>query len=167
MSGLLYKHNLLFFDRETGSLWSQLLSEAVTGSMAATKLRVLPAEDTTWKSWSSMHPDTLVLSFATGYQRNYHVDPYAGMPLDRAPALLVVIDGDAEIFPFSQLSKAHGPVAEQLAGQSFLVRFDRHTRTALVEPEVHGRIIWLVGFKSDLRHFFPRAKVYHFRKAKK
>jgi len=124
--------------------------------MAGTRLEVLPAENTTWKNWSTMHPDTLVLSFATGYKRNYHVDPYAGMPLDRAPALLVMVEGDAEIFPFSQLHKAQGPVSEQLAGQSFLVRFDRHSKAARVEPEVHSRIIWFVGFKSDLHHFSPR-----------
>lgn len=166
VSGLLYKHNLLFFDRQTGSLWSQLLSEGVTGPMASTKLHALPAEETTWKNWISRHPDTLILSFATGYQRDYHHDPYATMPLSRALALFVSVGGAAEIFPFSQLHKAHGPITEQLSGQNFIVRFDRNLKTARVESEATGRIIWFVGFKSDLHHFFPKAKVYHFRKSK-
>ena len=48
VSGLLYKRNLLLFDRQSGSLWSQLLSEAVTGPLAGARLKVLPAENTTW-----------------------------------------------------------------------------------------------------------------------
>lgn len=167
VSGLLYKRNLLFFDRQTGSLWSQLLSEAVTGPMAGTKLHALPAEDTTWKNWESPHPDTLVLSFATGYQRDYRADPYAAMPLARDPALFVAAEGEAEIFPFSQLHKAQTPVTEQLAGQRFIIRFEPHSKTARVESESPGRITWFVGFKEDLRHFFPKAQVYHFRKSKR
>ena len=162
VSGLLYKRNLLLFDRQTGSLWSQLLSEAVTGPLAGTRLRVLPAEDTTWENWRTLHSDTLVLSFATGYQRDYRADPYATYPLARAPALLVAADGQAEIFPFSQLHKARAPITERLGGQSFFVRFDPHSKTAQIESESPSRIIWFVGFLEELRQFFPKAKVYHF-----
>lgn len=164
VSGLLYQRNLLFFDRQTGSLWSQLLSEAVTGPMAGTRLRVLPAEDTTWENWRSSHPDTLVLSFATGYQRDYRADPYATFPFSRDPALLVAADGEAEIFPFSQLRKAQAAINEQVGGQSFIVHFEPRSNTAQVESGSLDRIVWFVGFESDLRHFFPKAKAYHFRR---
>ena len=167
VSGLLYKRNLLFFDRETGSLWSQLLSEAVTGPMAGTKLRALPAENTTWKDWRGRHPDTLALSFATGYHRDYQHDPYADMPIDRAPALFIEAGGEMEIFPFSQLHKARGPVTGELAGRRFIIHFDRHTKAARVESESPGGLVWFVGFQKDLRHFFPRAQVYHFRKRRR
>ena len=46
VSGLLYKRNALFYDRETLSLWSQLLSQAVTGPMTGDRLAALPAVDT-------------------------------------------------------------------------------------------------------------------------
>ena len=166
VSGLLYKRNLLFFDRQTGSLWSQLLSEGVTGPMAGTRLRTLPAQDTTWKDWRNSHPGTLVLSFATGYPRDYQHDPYAAMPLSRVPALFVSVDGAGGIFPFSQLQKAQGPLTAELAGQPFIIHFDRHSRIARVESQTEDRIIWFVGFKDDLRHFFPRAKVYRVRKSR-
>lgn len=164
VSGLLYNRNLLLFDRQTGSLWSQLLSEAVTGPMAGTRLLVLPAEDTTWENWRSLHPDTLVLTFATGYKRDYRADPYASYPIFRDPALLVAADGEAQIFPFSQLQKARPPLSEEAAGQPFIIRFEPHSKTAQVESNSADRIVWFVGFKEDLRHFFPKAKIYHFRK---
>ncbi len=110
-----------------------------------------------------MHPDTLVLSFTTGSQQDYRADPYASYPLARAPALLVAADGAVEIFPFSQLHKARAPISEQVAGQTFVVRFDPHSVTAQVESQSPGRIIWFVGFLEDLRQFFPKAKVYRFR----
>ncbi len=97
VSGLLYKRNLLFYDRQTDSLWSQLLSQAVTGPMAGRRLAVLAAENTTWRAWREEHPDTQLLSFVTGYPRDYKVDPYAAYPLPRSPALFVSAGGASRI----------------------------------------------------------------------
>ena len=82
VSGLLYKRNALFYDRETLSLWSQLLSQAVTGPMTGARLAALPAEDTTWEAWKAQHPDARVLSLVTGYDLDYRRDPYAAYPFD-------------------------------------------------------------------------------------
>ena len=167
VSGLLYQNNLLLFDRRTGSLWSQLLSEAVTGPLAGTKLHPLPAEDTSWESWQGRHPGTLALSFATGYHRDYHQDPYAAYHLDRAPALLVEAGGEIEIFPFAQLRKARAPLTAALAGRRFIIYFDRQTKAARVQSEASGSITWLVGFQHELRHFFPKAQLYRFHKSRR
>jgi len=48
VSGLLYQSDLLMYDHQTESLWSQIAMEAVTGSMAGQKLRHLFLEHTTW-----------------------------------------------------------------------------------------------------------------------
>ena len=64
------------YDHRTESLWSQILSKAVTGPMTGTPLRTFPLVETSWKDWKSHHPDTLVLSIKTGYTRPYHQDPY-------------------------------------------------------------------------------------------
>jgi hypothetical protein len=76
VSGLLYKANVLMYDRQTESLWSQVLRKAVTGPMTDTPLTVLPSTLTTWKRWKKRHPDTLVLSLETGHRRDYTRDPY-------------------------------------------------------------------------------------------
>jgi hypothetical protein len=76
VSGLLYNSDVLLYDRQTGSLWSQIMSQAVTGPMKHTKLDLLPSRHTNWADWRELHPETLVLSTDTGYQRNYNSSPY-------------------------------------------------------------------------------------------
>lgn len=61
VSGKLIRNVLVMYDRETNSLWSQLLGEAVQGEMVGAKLAFLPAWMTTWSEWKGLHPDTLAL----------------------------------------------------------------------------------------------------------
>ena len=70
VSGLLYKANVLMYDRQTESLWSQVRREAVAGPLTGAKLKVLPSTLTTWKKWRRQHPNTAVLSPDTGHQRD-------------------------------------------------------------------------------------------------
>lgn len=163
VSGLLYQRNLVLYDAETGSLWSQLLSEAVTGPLAGTKLEILPAVNTTWGAWKTAHPDTLVLSFATGYQRNYREDPYADYPLPRNLALLVAIGQSVKIYPFSELKKSHSPLVDQVGGQAIIINYDRTTRTARIEKQP-ARVTSFVGFLYDLKAFYPHAQIYRRRR---
>jgi hypothetical protein len=60
------------YDRQTDSLWSQLLGEAVAGPLMGTKLEFLPAFQTTWSEWKAQHPESLALQ--KGYFGNR--DPY-------------------------------------------------------------------------------------------
>jgi len=159
VSGALYKRNLLLYDRQTESLWSQLLSEAVTGALAGTRLSVLPAENTTWSAWKSEHPRTLALSFATGYRRDYQLDPYAAYPLSRRPALLVSVEGVVKIYPFSELKKARSPVVDQVNGRAVTIVFDKESQTARV-VRAEPAITWFVGFVHDLKAAYHEAAIY-------
>jgi hypothetical protein len=76
VSGLLYRANVLMYDHQTESLWSQVKREAVTGSMTGTRLEARPSTVTTWSRWKKKHPGTLVLSLETGHDRDYTQDPY-------------------------------------------------------------------------------------------
>lgn len=69
VSGLLYHSDVLVYDRESQSLWSQILQQAVTGPVAGTRLELLPASHTSWQEWSARYPNTQVLSRDTGYHR--------------------------------------------------------------------------------------------------
>ena len=60
VSGLLYNSDVLLYDRQTDSLWSQLLGKAITGPLKGTELKLIPLRHTTWRAWKSEHPDTLV-----------------------------------------------------------------------------------------------------------
>ena len=76
VSGLLYRSNVLMYDHQTESLWLQVKRRSVTGPMTGTKLSTFPSTITTWGKWKKKHPDTTVLSFDTGHNRNYSRDPY-------------------------------------------------------------------------------------------
>lgn len=78
VSGLLYQSDLLMYDHQTQSLWSQIGMEAVAGPMTGTRLTHLLLTHTTWSEWKAEHPTTLVLSTKTDYMRNYDRDPYLG-----------------------------------------------------------------------------------------
>jgi hypothetical protein len=159
VSGALYKRNLLLYDRQTESLWSQLLSEAVSGPLAGTRLSVLPAENTTWGGWKTAHPRTVAFSFATGYRRDYRLDPYASYPLSRHPALLVSVEGVIKIYPFSELKKASSPIVDQLNGRAVTIVFNKDSETArVVSPE--PAITWFVGFVHDLKAVYGEVQVY-------
>lgn len=72
-SGLLYQSNKLMFDEETKSLWSTFEGKPIVGALAGSgvSLRARPVVTTTWKAWTTAHPDTTVLSRDTGYDRDY------------------------------------------------------------------------------------------------
>lgn len=77
VSGLLYQSNLLLYDRETESLWSQMGMQAISGEFNGEALEIIPVTHTRWGTWKGMHPDTTVVGFRTGYHRDYFKDPYS------------------------------------------------------------------------------------------
>lgn len=83
VSGLLYNSDVLLFDRDTESLWSQIAGKAVSGPMQGTELEAVPLAHTTWKDWRARHPDTSVLSRDTGHARSYDHNPYASYEQSR------------------------------------------------------------------------------------
>lgn len=83
-SGLLYNTNLVLYDREINSLWSQMLQVSINGNQISTKPEILSAIETRWDSWFAMYPDTQVLSESTGFSRNYARYPYESYRSDDA-----------------------------------------------------------------------------------
>lgn len=53
--------NLVTYDRETRSYWSQILARAICGPLAGTELGIVPSGAVTWERWRDLHPDTEVL----------------------------------------------------------------------------------------------------------
>jgi hypothetical protein len=77
VSGLLYNSDVLLYDYRTGSLWSQILSRAISGPLKGTDIPAVPTAHTTWRDWRERHPDTLVLSTDTGFHTRYNSSPYS------------------------------------------------------------------------------------------
>jgi hypothetical protein len=101
VSGKLYESNLLMYDRETESLWSQALGEAVVGDELGKTLELLLAEVVTFEDVRRRYPDAEILSVDTGFQRAYDVDPYAEY-MTRPELLFPVSVQDAR-FPAKEL----------------------------------------------------------------
>jgi hypothetical protein len=144
VSGKLIRNVLVMYDRQTRSLWSQLLGEAVEGELKGTKLEYLPSWLTTWEEWKTRYPNTLAL--VKGYSGVY--DPYstyyasdqAGVigeeyADDRLPTKQFVVglalDGEAVAYPFSVLS-LQPVVNDQVGDRPVLVVFDEDTATGVV-----------------------------------
>ena len=78
VSGLLYRSDVLFYDRQSDSLWSQLDRVAISGPKRSQQMVQLPLEYLTWGEWRARYPGTLLLSRDQGFVRDYSDDPYAG-----------------------------------------------------------------------------------------
>ncbi len=72
-SGFLYRSNKLMYDKATQTLWNTLWGEPSIGPLVANdiKFKVRSVVTTTWKEWSTRHPETTVLSLQTGHRRDY------------------------------------------------------------------------------------------------
>ena len=75
-SGRLLNSNLVLYDRETDSLWPQILGKSVKGERMDEELDWFPVVTTTWQKAITVYPDALVLSKDTGAYRDYKTDPY-------------------------------------------------------------------------------------------
>lgn len=75
-SGKLYNSNLVMYDRQTGSYWSQIGGLAIVGELTGMRLNPLSIDTVVWRDWRSEHPDSEVLSRDTGFSRPYGNDPY-------------------------------------------------------------------------------------------
>ncbi len=72
-SGLLMRSNKLMVDRQTRTLWNQFTGQPVLGPLAESEieLAMVPSVVARWSEWREQHPDTTVITPATGHQRNY------------------------------------------------------------------------------------------------
>ena len=130
VSGLLYNSDVLLYDRETESLWSQLLAKAVTGKHMGTILKMLPVMHTTWADWKRFHPSTLVLSKNTGYRRSYDQDPYSGYEQSRHLYFPVFNKAPKKYHP---KEKVLGLVSEKIYKAYPFIELNKHNKESFVD----------------------------------
>jgi hypothetical protein len=148
VSGKLIRNVLVMYDRQTESLWSQLLGEAVEGELQGAKLEFLPSWHTTWGQWKEMHPNTLALRKGFGGSRDpydsYYRSASAGIIGEknrdqRLPTkefvLGVELDGAAVAYPFRVLSN-EPVINDMVSGRDILVTFDRENASGVVFDRV-------------------------------
>ncbi len=144
VSGKLIMNVLVMYDRQSNSLWSQLLGKAVQGPFVGSELEYFPARLTTWADWKTHHPNSLAL--VKGYSglrdpyARYYVSGQTGVlgetRLDsRLPSKQFVVGvahgDDSVAFPFSVLND--NPVVNEVVGEvPILVVFDGSNASGVV-----------------------------------
>ena len=96
VSGLLFKNNLVMFDRAAvggeDSLWPQMLAGAFCGPKEGNQLSMFPAIEIEWEDWQALHPDTRVVSGNTGFSRTYTLYPYGSYEVENNDLTLVPLE---------------------------------------------------------------------------
>lgn len=160
VSGLLFNNNLMMLDGSTESLWPQMSRGARCGPLDGAELKVLPSIEITWGEWKRLHPDTRVVSGATGFSRDYTLYPYDLYETPSFPPLFPIPDPDRRrlpkervlgipgesgsgiAFPFFELEAAGNRVAvhEIVDGQPVVVLWDESGVTAAAyRPQIDGQ----------------------------
>jgi len=180
VSGKLYKSALVMYDRQTESLWSQILQEAIAGPMTGSRLDILPAQDTTWEKWRSQHPNSTVVSPATGFHRDYGRNPYEsyyeqgvpfGGPRERAHqldpelpgmerVLGVQVGGVKKAYPFSRLKKQAGDFQESIGGEAVEIHYDSKSQTGYASRPSGEVLPSIVTFWFAWADFYPDTSVF-------
>lgn len=179
VSGLLFNSDLLLYDRATESLWSQIDAKAISGKLAGKTLTRLPLSHTTWSSWKSSHPDSVVLSEKQGFKRNYRHDPYSGYEtsshiffdvLRDAPkefhtkerVLGIKVGNQAKAYPFIELRKnGKQQFIDTLNGQDIIIEWEAASETASIrDGKTKELLISTVAYWFAWYNFNPDSQVY-------
>jgi hypothetical protein len=139
---------LVMYDHQSGSLWSQFLSQGVKGKFAGRRLEIEPIVQTTFGQWVREHPDTALLdkgrSGSADRYGGYYTSNAAGVigesnsddRLDRKDKVVGIgFDGGPKAFPLSALS-GMPVVNDRVAGEDVVVFYQPATETALVYSRV-------------------------------
>ncbi|MDX1379229.1 MAG: DUF3179 domain-containing protein [Anaerolineales bacterium] len=157
VSGYLYHNNLVMYDHQTNTFWSQLLGQAIRGAQRRTFLEARPSVLMSWSEWQADHPHTTILSASRmSLDADSIIDPYAGYYLSGSPGMMGPEFTDERLPPKSLVlgllsgNQAHayslesirsaGLLNEDLDGRQILLVYDETVRSVFVyETEVDGR----------------------------
>lgn len=178
VSGLLYRSNVLLYDHETRSLWSQMLRKAVTGPLAGRRLdtQSVPLA-LSWSEWKKRFPAAGVLSNQTGFDRDYHIDPYGNYatsaklwhPVGRVrrdlppkTRVLGVASGShAKAYPLDRLAAEGMKLHDVLGGQAIDIAFrvEGNVTAAAVGDDTPLEVVGVYWFAWQA--FYPHTLVAH------
>lgn len=176
VSGLLYNSDVLLYDRESESLWSQIENKAIAGSASGQKLEMLPTSFLSWGQWQEQHPNTLILSTDTGHRRDYHKKAYQGY--ETSPNLLfpvaneskrlkkkervlgIEIEGQYKAYPLSTLAQHGGAFQDSFAGQELWVKYNEKGGTATFTDQSGKEVPSISLFWFAWYAFHPDTEVW-------
>ena len=175
ISGRLYKSNVLLYDHQTESLWSQLKAQAISGDLVRQQLQPIASVRMGWKKWKQEHPQTTVLSNQTGYNRDYAIDPYKGyyqigslmfpvgkVRLDLSAkdrVLGIAIDGVAKAYPLERLQKNHGILTDQVGQTQVFIEVSPEGDVVAVRNASNEEIPHMFVYWFAWQAFLPKTAI--------
>ena len=177
VSGLLYNSDVLLYDRETETLWSQILSKGVNGPLSGPKLTMVNSSQTSWGKWLEQYPNTKVLSTDTGFDRDYTRSPYGDYDQNTATyfpvnaqsrryhpkerVMGITINGKHKAYPFTELAKLGvTQLQDVFEGKRLSIEIDVPNRDGQIKG-ANGKPLELVnGFWFAWYAFHPDTEVF-------
>jgi len=141
VSGLLYNSNLIPYDRETDSNWSQMLLKSVNGERIGEEVKVYSLVETRWETWKKMFPSAQVMNLNTGFRRQYDQYPYGDFRTNH-DFLIFPVTNDDNRLP----RKERGMGVLEGGAAKFYRLLDFNTEKVVVKNDlVGGKDLLLVG----------------------
>jgi len=177
VSGLLYHSDVLMYDHQTESLWSQLKMECVAGEFAGQKLEWLASDQMKWSEWKEQHPGGKVLSTDTGHMRNYNRMPYQSyfassqvkfpVPQTRRELPMkswvvgLIVDGVPKAYPLEKIEARDESLADTVGGTEIIVTHDPDSGAIRAKRADSGEQIPIVrSYWFAWQAFYPGTKLY-------
>ncbi|WP_412987850.1 DUF3179 domain-containing protein [Pontimicrobium sp. IMCC45349] len=147
VSGLLYKSNLILYDRETNSHWSQLRLDCINGELIGNEPELKNIIETNWGTWKTMYPNTKVMTLNTGFNRDYDEYPYGPYKTDH----------DFFLFNVSPLNN-NLPNKERVFaiidnGYSKVYRFSSFQNGKVLKEIINNKTFLIVGNENTINAF--------------
>ena len=140
VSGLLYNSNIIPYDRDTDSNWSQMRLECVGGELIGEKVELYSVVETTWATWKELYPESKVVSTKTGYDRSYGNYPYGDYRTDNDYILFPVSNSDGRV---PKKERVHGIIFNDA---TYIYRFNKFDSGTKVFSDMEGeRRIVVIG----------------------
>jgi hypothetical protein len=147
LMGELWQDNMVLYDNETWSRWSQLTGEAKTGPLQGKRLRPLPSVLTDWQSWRRQYPDGTALALPRSSEEFQH-----GFYRNLEDFVLSIAEGEeAKTWPLDLLNRTPA-VNDQWQGQPVVALFERQQVAArLYRRTLEGRVLTFASEGNRLR----------------
>lgn len=169
VSGYLYQSDVLMYDHQTESFWSQLQFEAVAGPMTGTKLDVLPSRMMTFAALKQRHPEASVLmgdpemwkrgtynrtpypGYADSNRIWFPVRPKSKLLRVKAEVIGVVRPGGVRAYALKGLRNLERPLKDKLGNETLTITYDAEADDARVQNAAgrelfHVRLFWFAWF---------------------
>ncbi len=166
----LNKNNLLFVDRESHSIWSQLDNKAISGPMKNTPLQIVPSIQATWQHWREKYPDTKVMVVEDKKGRPYvyrNRKPGTPRPKERPKqhdisnlGLGMVVNERAMFLSLNELFKTSSPVHVEIGGQKVLIFHKEDALTAWAENKEGELLSGVLVYNHGWLDFFPESEIF-------